>query len=286
MLIQGKICLGHLDALKAEFNHEIPRERLTTIAKPLFAIRHWILFFSLPFSLGECTAVKYLLGSFSFWSFFCQLNIEPIFFGRRDTIFYANPSLCFSPFSSLPASMVFTVEMALNSSFASLLKELCAIENQFEPESPREDILQHGEDLQDVMASSTPQLDTSQASEQLCEKEGQGSSVREEERTIKEPKVESTPAKDENNWTWQGQWETVFPKSKAVARDLWYGVKGRIQRPPQSSHSNSSGTTVQRAPEERRGHHVRRRRKSQREEEDDWVVVADDFDILVFLDDY
>lgn len=62
MLIQGKNCLGHLDALKAEFYLEIPRKRLTMIVKPLFAIRHWILFFS----LGECTAVKYLLGSFSF----------------------------------------------------------------------------------------------------------------------------------------------------------------------------------------------------------------------------
>ncbi|KAL6808837.1 hypothetical protein GGI42DRAFT_223500 [Trichoderma sp. SZMC 28013] len=181
--------------------------------------------------------------------------------------------------------MVFTAEMALNSSFASLLKELCAIENQFEPEVPREDVLQHGEDVQDVMATSTPQLDTSQIAEQPCEKEEQGSNVR-EERTNKEPNVESTPVKDENNWTWQGQWETVFPKSKAVARDLWYGVKGRIQRPPQSSHSNSSGTTVQHAPPEQRGYHARRRRKSQREEEDGWVVVADDFDILVFLDDY
>lgn len=80
--------------------------------------------------------------------------------------------------------MVFTAEMALNSSFASLLKELCAIENQFEPEVPREDVLQHGEDVQDVMATSTPQLDTSQIAEQPCEKEEQGSNVR-EERTNK-----------------------------------------------------------------------------------------------------
>ncbi|PNP54578.1 hypothetical protein THARTR1_05135 [Trichoderma harzianum] len=176
--------------------------------------------------------------------------------------------------------------MALNSSFGTLLAELCAIENQIKPESPREDILQHREDVENVTTTFTRQQDTSQEAGQPCEKEGQGSNE-EEERTNKLPIVECTPVEAEVKRAWQGQWETVFPKSKAVARDLWYGVKGLRQRLPQSSQSNPSGTTEQPAPGEQRGHHRRRRRKSQKEpEDDDWVVVADDFDILVFLDDY
>ncbi|KAK4065986.1 uncharacterized protein Triagg1_8295 [Trichoderma aggressivum f. europaeum] len=180
--------------------------------------------------------------------------------------------------------MVFTVEMASNSSFSSLLAEFCNME-QFEPEAPREDVLQHGEEMQDVMMASMQQEDASQETGQPCEKVEQGSNGV-EERTNKEPHVECTPVKDEGEGTWQGQWETVFPKSKAVARDLWYGVKGLGQSLLQSSHSNYSSTTEQPAPAKRRGCRGGRRRKSRKEsEEDDWVVVADDFDILVFLDD-
>ncbi|PKK44812.1 hypothetical protein CI102_10887 [Trichoderma harzianum] len=176
--------------------------------------------------------------------------------------------------------------MALNSSFGSLIAEICAVENQLPIESPQEDILQHGEDVRDVTTTFERQQDTSQATGQPCEEEEQGSNW-EEERTNKEPKVECTPLKDEVKKTWTSQWETVFPKSKAVAKNLWYVAKSRTQRLFQSTHSNSSGTTAQPAPEEQRGHHRRRRRKSQKApEDDDWVVVADDFGILVFLDDY
>ncbi|KAL5091716.1 hypothetical protein Trisim1_002930 [Trichoderma cf. simile WF8] len=177
--------------------------------------------------------------------------------------------------------------MALNSSFGSLMAEICAIvENQLPTESPQENILQHGEDISNVTTTFEREQDTSLATEQLYEEEEQGSNG-EEERTNKEPKVECTPVEAESKRTWTSQWETVFPKSKAVAKNLWYGVKSRTQRLLQRSHSDSSGTTAQPVPEEQRGCHQRRRRKSQKKpEEDDWVVVADDFGILVFLDDY
>ncbi|OPB42606.1 hypothetical protein A0O28_0037250 [Trichoderma guizhouense] len=163
--------------------------------------------------------------------------------------------------------------MALNSSFGSLMAEICAIvENQLPTESPQENILQHGEDISNVTTTFEREQDTSLATEQLYEEEEQGSNG-EEERTNKEPKVECTPVEAEVKRTWTSQWETVFPKSKAVAKNLWYGVKSRTQTQP--------------VPEEQRGCHQRRRRKSQKKpEEDDWVVVADDFGILVFLDDY
>ncbi|KAL6801662.1 hypothetical protein J3E68DRAFT_394032 [Trichoderma sp. SZMC 28012] len=183
--------------------------------------------------------------------------------------------------------MPFTAEMALNSSFGSLMAEICAIvENQLPTESPQEDISQHGEDIQDATTTFEQEQDTSQATEPPCEEEEQGSHG-EEERTNKEPKVECTPVEAEVKKTWTSQWETVFPKSKAVAKNLWHVAKSRTQRLFQSSRSSSSGTTAQPAPEEQRGHHRRRRWKSQKEPEDnDWVVVAEDFGILVFLDDY
>ncbi|KAH0525532.1 hypothetical protein TsFJ059_007886 [Trichoderma semiorbis] len=183
--------------------------------------------------------------------------------------------------------MPFTAEMALNSSFGSLMAEICAIvENQLPTESPQEDILQHGEDISNVTTTLEREQDTSQSTEQPCEEEEQGNNG-EEEHTNKEPKVECTPAEVETKRTWTSQWETVFPKSKAVAKNLWYAAKSRTQRLLQRSHSNSSGTTAQPAPGEQRSHHRRRIRKSQKEpEDDDWVVVADDFGILVFLDDY
>ncbi|KAF3069203.1 hypothetical protein CFAM422_007313 [Trichoderma lentiforme] len=176
--------------------------------------------------------------------------------------------------------------MALTSSFGSLMAEICAIENQVPPESPQEDIVQHGEDIQNVTTTFEREQGASQAPEQPCEEEEQGSNG-EEEHTNKEPKVECTPVEAGAKRTWTSQWETVFPKSKAVAKNLWYVAKSRTQRLFQGSRSNSSSTTVQPAPEEQRCHHRRRRRKSQKEpEDDDWVVVADDFGILVFLDDY
>lgn len=80
--------------------------------------------------------------------------------------------------------MPFTAEMALNSSFASLMAEMCVIENQLPTESPQEDTLQHGEDIQDVTTTFERQQDTSQVTEQPCEEEEQGSNG-EEERTNK-----------------------------------------------------------------------------------------------------
>ncbi|KAL6810431.1 hypothetical protein J3E69DRAFT_372099 [Trichoderma sp. SZMC 28015] len=118
--------------------------------------------------------------------------------------------------------------MALNSSFGSLLAEIFAIENQLPTESPPEDILQHGEDDQNVMTTFEEQQDTSQATGQPCDGEEQGSNG-EEERTNKELKVECTPVEAETKRTWTSQWETVFPKSKAVAKNLWYVAKSRTQ---------------------------------------------------------
>ncbi|KAM6480395.1 hypothetical protein HDV62DRAFT_392441 [Trichoderma sp. SZMC 28011] len=174
--------------------------------------------------------------------------------------------------------------MALNSSFGSLLAEIYAIVDELPTESPLEGILRQGEDIQNVTTTFEREQDTSQTTEQPCEEEEQGSNG-EEERTNKEPKVECTPVEPETKRTWTSQWETVFPKSKAVAKNLWHAAKSRTQRLFQSSHSNSSGTTAQLAPKEQRGHHRRGRRKSQKEPDEDWVVVADDFGILVFLDD-
>ncbi|KAH0525534.1 hypothetical protein TsFJ059_007886 [Trichoderma semiorbis] len=125
--------------------------------------------------------------------------------------------------------MPFTAEMALNSSFGSLMAEICAIvENQLPTESPQEDILQHGEDISNVTTTLEREQDTSQSTEQPCEEEEQGNNG-EEEHTNKEPKVECTPAEVETKRTWTSQWETVFPKSKAVAKNLWYAAKSRTQ---------------------------------------------------------
>ncbi|KKP05160.1 hypothetical protein THAR02_02755 [Trichoderma harzianum] len=176
--------------------------------------------------------------------------------------------------------------MALNSSFGSLIAEICAIvENQLPTESPQEDILQHGEGIGNVTTTIEREQDTSQAIEQPSEEEEQESNG-EEERANKEPKVECTPEEAEIKRTRTSQWETVFPKSKAVAKNLWYMAKSRTQRLFQGSHSSSSDTTVQPAPEEQRGHYWRRRKSQKEAKDDDWVVVADDFGILVFLDDY
>lgn len=72
--------------------------------------------------------------------------------------------------------MPFTAEMALNSSFGSLIAEICAIvENQLPTESPQEDILQHGEGIGNVTTTIEREQDTSQATEQPCEEEEQGS---------------------------------------------------------------------------------------------------------------
>ncbi|KAJ4859270.1 hypothetical protein T069G_07537 [Trichoderma breve] len=118
--------------------------------------------------------------------------------------------------------------MALNSSFGSLMAEIFAIDNQVPTESAQEHILQHGEDIQDVTTTFERQEDTSQETEQPCEEEEQGSNG-EEERTNKEPKVECTPVEPKTKKTWTSQWETVFPKSKAVAKNLWYAAKSRTQ---------------------------------------------------------
>lgn len=87
--------------------------------------------------------------------------------------------------------MPFTAEMALNSSFGSLMAEICAIvENQLPTESPQEDILQHGEDISNVTTTFERQQDTSQATEQPCEEEEQGSNG-EEEREERKNKLVS-----------------------------------------------------------------------------------------------
>ncbi|KAL7783704.1 hypothetical protein V8C43DRAFT_172358 [Trichoderma afarasin] len=255
------------------------------IAKPLSAIRRWKLFSPLrPRRMYSCEVPARQLFFLIFFSASSKLGS---FSPRSDKTFYANPLPPFPPCLALPPSMPFTAEMALNSSFASLMAEICAIvENQLPTESPQEDILQHGEDIQDVTTTFEREKDASQATGQPREEEERGSNG-EEEHTKKEPKIECTPVEAETKRTWTSQWETVFPKSKAVAKNLWYAAKSRTQRLLRSSQSNSSGTTAQLSPKEQRGHHQRRIRKSQKEpEEDDWVVVADDFGILVFLDDY
>ncbi|KAH0525535.1 hypothetical protein TsFJ059_007886 [Trichoderma semiorbis] len=77
--------------------------------------------------------------------------------------------------------MPFTAEMALNSSFGSLMAEICAIvENQLPTESPQEDILQHGEDISNVTTTLEREQDTSQSTEQPCEEEEQGNNGEEE----------------------------------------------------------------------------------------------------------
>lgn len=78
--------------------------------------------------------------------------------------------------------MPFTAEMALNSSFGSLIAEICAVENQLPTESPQEDILQHGEDVRDVTTTFERQQDTSQATGRLCGEEEQGSNGEEERK--------------------------------------------------------------------------------------------------------
>ncbi|KAL6812777.1 hypothetical protein V8C40DRAFT_257155 [Trichoderma camerunense] len=80
--------------------------------------------------------------------------------------------------------MPFTAEMALNSSFGSLMAEIFAIENQWPTESPQQDNLQHKEDIQDVTTALEREQDTSQATGQPCEEEEQGSNGA-EERTKK-----------------------------------------------------------------------------------------------------
>lgn len=80
--------------------------------------------------------------------------------------------------------MPFTAEMALNSSFGSLMAEIYAIVNELPAESPLEGILQRGEDIQNVTTTFERQQDTSQVTENPCEEEERGSNG-EEERTKK-----------------------------------------------------------------------------------------------------
>lgn len=80
--------------------------------------------------------------------------------------------------------MPFTAEMALNSSFGSLLAEIYAIVDELPTESPLEGILRQGEDIQNVTTTFEREQDTSQTTEQPCEEEEQGSNG-EEERTNK-----------------------------------------------------------------------------------------------------
>ncbi|QYT01602.1 hypothetical protein H0G86_008633 [Trichoderma simmonsii] len=80
--------------------------------------------------------------------------------------------------------MPLTAEMALNSSFGSLLAEIFAIENQVPIRSSQEDNLQHGEDISNVTTTFEREQDTSQATEPPCEEEEQDSNG-EEERTKK-----------------------------------------------------------------------------------------------------
>ncbi|KAL7912585.1 hypothetical protein GGI35DRAFT_476430 [Trichoderma velutinum] len=176
--------------------------------------------------------------------------------------------------------------MALGSSFASLMAELRAIESQFTTESPRKDMLQHREDIQNVTMTFARPQDTLQATRQACEKPREGSSAR-EERTHQEPRPLGTLAEDGFSRARQKQQEMVLHKMKAAAREPWFGVNGRRHKPPQSSHSNFPETTVQFVPEKQQEQAKKKERKSQKEpEEDDWIVVAEDFGVLVFLDDY
>ncbi|UKZ80329.1 hypothetical protein TrVFT333_008087 [Trichoderma virens FT-333] len=111
----------------------------------------------------------------------------------------------------------------------------------------------------------------------LCEKEGESSKARKEKANMQQNALDTPPAANE-----AGKAESDWRKKKAIEVDILVLNQWKVLY---DQKYNIPDAMEQLELEEKQGQDEERERESQKVPEDDWVVVADDFGILVFKDD-